>query len=351
MNRFAMATPTRFADASELVKGKGGGKYSLVVLKGGGIDLVDHLKEGLVEPDLIVNIKRIRGDGGPISATPTSPDGARNLGTAGREVGGTIRIEATATLAEIAASDLIVKNVPVLALAAGNAASPQVRNVATAAGNLLQRPRCWYYRHEQFDCLKKGGPTCYAVEGENKYHAIFGEGPCHIVHPSNLAPALMVCNGVVHVIGGDRESIPLAELFHMPDKGVRSEHNLKDGEVVTHITCTPALRSGFYAIKEKQSFDWPLCAASVALELDGDAIRSASVCAGAVAPVPWPLPSVESALKGVSVGDDAGLRKACAVAVEGAKPMRDNAYKNKLLPVAVRRAVLIAAGRKTEVDA
>jgi xanthine dehydrogenase YagS FAD-binding subunit len=160
----------------------------------------------------------------------------------------------------------------------------------------------------------------------------------------------MVCAGVVHLAGSKRTSLPLTELFHMPDKGVRSEHTLEPGEIVTHITAEPRVHSGFYAIKEKQSFDWPLVAACVALEMDGATIRSAAVCAGAVAPVPWPLPRVEAAFKGVSLDDDAALRRACAAAVDGAKPMTDNAYKLRLLPVAVRRATLIAAGRRTEVD-
>jgi xanthine dehydrogenase YagS FAD-binding subunit len=332
MNPFAIATPKTYKEASDLVKDK---RFKLPVLKGGGVDLIDHLKEGLIEPDLVVNVRRVRSDGG---AAISQSQGA-------------IRIEASATLAEIAASDIVQQNAPALALAAGSAASPQVRNMGTAAGNLLQRPRCWYYRHEQTQCLKKGGPTCFAVEGENKFHAIFGDGPCHIVHPSNLAPPLTVLGATIHLVGGPREELPIAQLFHMPDQGVRTENVLLPGEVVTHITCTTAKNSGFYAIKEKQSFDWPLAAASVALELDGDTIRSARVCAGAVAPMPWLLPNVAEALKGVSVNDDAALRKACAVAADGAKPMRDNAYKTRLLAVAVRRAVLIAAGKKTEVDA
>jgi xanthine dehydrogenase YagS FAD-binding subunit len=330
MNRFAYATPKTFKEASDLVKDK---RFTLPILKGGGVDVIDHLKEGLIEPDLVVSVRRVKSDGG--AAISQGKEG--------------LRIEASATLAEIASSELTVKNAPVLALAAGNAASPQVRNMGTAAGNLLQRPRCWYYRHEQTQCLKKGGATCFAVDGENKYHAIFGDGPCHIVHPSNLAPALVVLDAVVHVVGGDREQIPIAELFHMPDAGVRSEHNLKQGEVVTHITCGTAAKSGFYAIKEKQSFDWPMATGYAVLELDGDVIKSAKICAGAVAPVPWALPNVAAALKGVSVADDPALRKACAVASEGAKPMSENGYKTRLLPVAVRRAVLIAAGK--EVDA
>lgn len=329
MNRFAIASPKTFKEAGELLLDK---RFTLPMLKGGGMDVLDHMKEGLCEPDVLINVKRLRLQNGP----------ALNVGSGG------IRIEAGATLAEIAASKMMQEQAPVIAQAVDSAATPQVRNVATAAGNLLQRPRCWYYRNVEFNCLKKGGDRCYAVEGENKYHAVFGDGPCHIVHPSNLAPALMVCDGVVHVTGGSRDSIPIANLFHMPGKGVSDEHTLDKGEVVTHITLSPAAKSGFYVVKEKQSFDWPLVLACASLELDGDTIKSARVCAGAVAPMPWMLPSVAEALKGVSVGDDAALRKAAALSTEGAKPMRDNAYKLKLLPVAVRRAVLKAAGRDPE---
>jgi xanthine dehydrogenase YagS FAD-binding subunit len=129
---------------------------------------------------------------------------------------------------------------------------------------------------------------------------------------------------------------------------VTSEHNLEPGEIVTHITAKGAPRSGFYVVKEKQSFDWPVALVCVALELNGDMIKSARVCAGAVAPIPWRLPKVEAALAGVKISDDAALRKAAAVSGDGAAPMRDNAYKVKLLAVAVRRAVLRAAGKDPE---
>ncbi len=333
MNRFGIAQPKSYAEASELLSD---GRFKLPVLKGGGMDVVDHLKEGLIEPDLLVDVRKLHADG---AKEPVSGDA------------GEVRIEAAATLAQIAGSSLVAERAPAMAQACDSAATPQVRNVATAAGNLLQRPRCWYYRNDQFDCLKKGGSQCYAAIGENRYHAIFGDGPCHIVHPSNLAPALMVCDGVVHLTGGKRESVRIQDLYHLPDKGIRDEHNLVQGEIVTHLTLKPMPRSGFYAIKEKQSFDWPVVLACVGLELNGDTITSARVCAGAVAPVPWALPGVEAALKGVSVGDDAGLRKACELASAGAKPMTQNAYKTKLLPVAVRRAVLRAAGKLQEAHA
>lgn len=327
MNSFAIARPRDFAHATALARDA---RFSLPMFKGGGMDVVDHIKEGLLAPDLLIDLRGMRAPA-PVSAE-----------------GGRLRIEAGATLAELAAAPLLLERAPVVPAAVANAATPQVRNVGTAAGNLLQRPRCWYYRNDQFNCLKKGGATCYAVEGENKFHAIFGGGPCHIVHPSNLAPALLVCDGVVHLSGAGRNSLPVADLFHGPDRGVRDEHTLQPGEVVTHLTIAPAPRSGFYAVKEKQSFDWPLVFAAVALELDGDVIRRARVCAGAVAPVPWALPRVAAALEGVRVDDDQALRRACAGAGEGARPMSQNAYKVRLLPVAVRRAVLRAAGRTTE---
>lgn len=334
MQPFAIAKPTDHAHAAAMLADK---RFTLPVLKAGGMDVVDHLKEGLFRPDVLIDVKRA---GRTAGAAPVRRE-AGGSGGAGEG----LRIDAACTLAELIESPIATELAPVLGQSVSNAATPQVRNVATAAGNLLQRPRCWYYRNEQFNCLKKGGSQCFAVEGENAYHAIFGPGPCHIVHPSNLAPALAVCGGVVHLAGGARKSLPIDALFHMPDKGILSEHNLEPGEVVTHITAEARPMSGFWTIKAKASFDWPMAFAAAALRVENQRIRWASVCAGAVAPVPWMLPKVAEALVGLTVDDEAGIAKAAALAVEGARPMRDNAYKLKLLPVAVKRAVLRAAGR------
>lgn len=328
MNPFAYARAASHADAVALLKDS---RFRLPVLKGGGMDVVDHLKEGLIEPDAVIDVRRVRGPGEPIAMS-----------------GAVLRIDSSVTLAALAESPLLLDRCPVVPQAVGSAATPQVRNVATAAGNLLQRPRCWYYRAEQFKCLKKGGSTCFAADGENKYHAIFGGGPCHIVHPSNLAPALMVTDATVHLTGGARDEIAIRDLYHMPEKGVRSEHNLEPAELVTQITFNPAPVSGFYAIKEKHSFDWPLVAACVALEMNGDIIRSARVCAAAVAPVPRMLPAVQRALVGLNVDDQTLVKKACARSVDGAEPLAQNAYKLRLLPVAVYRAILKATGRPIE---
>lgn len=339
MNAFAVLMPTTLDEALEAqarpaggdARGNGVGAMPLPVLKAGGIDLLDHLKEGLIEPATLNNLKAV------------NHPALRAVGEG--------RIGPLATLADIGASRVMRESAPCIAQAAEGAATPQIRNVATAAGNLLQRPRCWYYRNEQFHCLKKGGHLCYAVEGENRYHAIFSDGPCYIVHPSNLAPALIVCDGEIAVRSGrDAEgggrTLKIAEMFVTPDRNIRAEHVLEPEEIVAEIRFKSAPRSAHYEIREKQSFDWPLVMVAAGLEMedDGKRIARARLCAGAVAPVPRTLPRVEEALVGVSVEDDAALRAAAARAVEGAKPMTDNGYKLQLLPVAVRRAVRLAAG-------
>jgi xanthine dehydrogenase YagS FAD-binding subunit len=343
LNRFTLVRPKSYAEASGVLTSK---TYSLPVLKAGGLDVLDHMKEGLWSPRALVDVKRLMpaDQREPIatfsrlvnraSTTPPPPNWSIDNGY--------VDIAASALLADVASSPKVLAAAPVVAQSLASAATPQVRNVGTVAGNLLQRPRCWYYRQQQFDCLKKGGSQCFAVEGENAYHAIFGPGPCHIVHPSNLAPALMVCDGRVHLVGGKRDSLKISELYHMPDKGITSEHNLEPGEIITHISFESRQVSGFYSIKHKQSFDWPLVFACVALAVDANKITHASVCAGAVAPVPWMLPSVAAALVGVSPDDDAAITAACVKAGDGAKPMRDNGYKVQLLSVAVKRAILVA---------
>lgn len=303
-----------------------------MMAKAGGVDVVDHLKEGLADPTHLNNLLAIEDD------------------SLRRIESGTLG--ALVTLAQVAQNPTIQREARVLAMAAEAAATPQVRNTATVAGNLLQRPRCWYYRNAQFNCLKKGGPQCFAVDGENKFHAIFGDGPCHIVHPSNLALALSVCDGSVvtrRAHGKEGRTIVMADLLTMPSRNILGEHVLDSDELITHVTWKSVPYSAHYEIREKQSFDWPLVMAAVSFSLaGGGTISAARVCAGAVAPIPWRLPRVEMALEGLRPDDDAGIRKATAVAAEGARPMTQNAYKAQLLPVAVRRAVRIAAGLETD---
>lgn len=329
MNPFSIARVKTFQEASTLA---GGDAYSLPVIKAGGVDVVDQLKEGLLRPDLLVDVRHARDE------NIDSPQIERRTPTS-------FGVLANTTLAQVAAHDDVRRGAPAMVQACESAATPQVRNVATVAGNLLQRPRCWYFRHAEFDCLKKGGHTCYAVEGENRYHAIFGDGPCHFVHPSNVAVAMSALNGKILLLGSEHHTLTMRGLYHTPARGVTTEHGLEPGAVITKLTFDVAQNSSYYAIKEKQSFDWPVVSVAASLELDASyRVQRASLYAGAVAPIPWPLTGVMQAIRGVRLEDDAAVRAACARAVDGATPLSDNAYKLKLLPVAVYRAIMKAAG-------
>ena len=320
MKPFAYTSPRSTNDASSLATSK---DHALPVLKNGGMDLLDRMKEGLETPGLVIDLTRI-------------DDPALDRIESGR-IGG------RATLAAVSDADVIRESTPMIAQACGSAATPQVRNVASVAGNLLQETRCWYWRMAQFDCVRKGGEGCPAREGEHRFHALFPEGPCLMVHPSNLAPALLLLDGSVDVVGGNRTSIPMADLQPDPAKDWRSTSVLAPGEIVTAVRFDPAPNSGFVALKQKQSFDWPMVSGYAVLDLDGDVIRSARTCAGAVAPRPRLLPAVDAALAGVSITDDEAIRKACEASIEGAAPLPGTAYKKTLLPVAIRRAVMAAA--------
>jgi len=234
-----------------------------------------------------------------------------------------------------------------IAEAAGTAATPQIRNLATIAGNLLQRPRCWYFRHPEVDCLKKGGLKCYAAEGLNRYHAILGGGPSYIVHPSNLAPALIAFGAKVRVFGpkGYHE-IGLEQFFVLPRADVLRENVLQPGEIITEIT-VPAPRletnSVYLEVREKQSFDWPLVSVAALVESASHRVRQARIVMGAVAPIPWRVPDAEKILAGTAL-DSAVAAHAAEVALNGAKPLADNGYKVPIAKALVRRAILQAGG-------
>jgi xanthine dehydrogenase YagS FAD-binding subunit len=208
----------------------------------------------------------------------------------------------------------------------------------------MQRPRCWYFRNEEFNCLKKGGSRCFAVEGENQFHAIFGDGPCHIVHPSSLAVPVIAYGGRFRVAGsrGTRE-IDAGEFFQMPNQNLYGESVLQPDEIITHVLLpAPGQRSASYEVRFKQSHDWPLAAASVNLVMSGPTVKSARVVMGAVAPVPWRAQAAERVLAGKAV-TEAVAAEAANAAVTGARPMSGNAYKVQIARTAVKRAILAAS--------
>jgi xanthine dehydrogenase YagS FAD-binding subunit len=295
----------------------------------GGMDLLGLMKDYVAQPDRLVSIR-------DLDATVT------------KGAGGTLRIGAAVTLADLAVNADVRRLYPALTDAAAEVGTPQIRNVGTVGGNLNQRPRCWYYRNEEFNCLKKGGSRCFAVDGENQYHAIFGDGPCHIVHPSSLAVPVIALDGRFRIVGptGERE-VAAAEYYQMPDRNLLGETALAPNEILTHVIL-PApgqTRNATYEVRFKQSHDWPLAMASVALTMQGQNVRSARIVMGAVAPVPWRSAAAETALTGKRMSEQVAMAAADA-ALATAKPMSGNAYKVQIARTAVKRAILKAAGMK-----
>ncbi|HEX8852568.1 MAG TPA: FAD binding domain-containing protein, partial [Pyrinomonadaceae bacterium] len=257
-----------------------------------------------------------------------------------------LTLGALSTLAQLETHIAVRERYAALAEAAGLAATPQLRNMATVGGNLLQRPRCWYFRNEQFHCKKKGGQTCYAQTGENQYHAVFDNDPCAIVHPSATATALVALGARVELTGekGKRE-VTLEEFFITPEVDVRRENSIGEKELLTGIRVPPlgeGARTVYLKQGEKESFDWPIADVCVVLARDAAGrCASASVVLGAAAPVPLRARGAESALVG-KVIDEETARAAARAAVSGATPLAENGYKVAVFEALVRRAVLSA---------
>jgi len=297
---------------------------------GGGMDLLALMKDYIAQPERIVNVKNLD------RSVRKSPDGG-------------LRIGAAITLSQLVANTDVARFYPALVQAAEEVGTPQIRNAGTVAGNLNQRPRCWYFRNEEFPCLKKGGSRCFAVDGENQFHAIFGDGPCHIVHPSSLAVPAIALDARFRIVGpaGERE-VAAADYFVMPDKNMFGETVLAPNEILTHVILPApgAVKSATYEVRFKQSHDWPLASAAAALSMNGQTIRGARIVMGAVAPVPWRSQAAEAALAGKRLTEETAIAAADA-AVQGVKPMSGNAYKVQIARTAVKRAILRAGGLKT----
>ena len=321
MKAFAYVNATTEKDAlAALSKAERGRTLPMA----GGMDLLGLAKDYIVTPETIVSI--------------------RNLDQTIAAVDGGLRVGAATKIVDLVEHAQARKMYPALIAAAAEVGTPQIRNVGTVGGNIMQRPRCWYFRNEEFHCLKKGGSRCFAVEGENQYHAIFGDGPCHIVHPSSLAVPVLAYGGRFRVAGpnGARE-IDAGQFFQMPNQNLYGESVLQPEEIVTHIVLpAPGQRSATYEVRFKQSHDWPLAAASVNLIMSGPTVKSARVVMGAVAPIPWRAQAAERVLAGKAI-TEAIAAEAANAAVAGARPMSGNAYKIQIAKTAVKRAILAAS--------
>jgi len=333
MRTFSNRNPGSVGHAVSIARDAIGGGRS-VVFAGGGTDLLQLVKDripnrpGSAAPDVIINLKGI----------------AEMSGVTARNDGG-ITIGGLTTLSAVTANGVIMARYNAVAEAAASVATLQMRNVGTIAGNVCQRPWCWYYRNG-FDCFKAGGSQCYSVTGENQLHAIFGGGPSFIVHPSDVAPALVAFDARFHIAGSRGErTLSADEFFVLPRVDARHENVLADDEVLVSVELPAAasgVRSGYRKIMDRATWTHAVGSAAVALDMDGDTCRAARIVLGGVAPIPWRVESAEALLAGERI--TTALAEAVgAAAVEGAQPLAKNRYKVPMTQRLVERAVLAVA--------
>jgi len=336
MNRFAWTTADSVVEAAiassttvaHAMTVSPAAEGDMAIVKAGGVDVVDLLKEGLLRPSRIVSLRDVPG-----------------LDAVVEEADGSLRIGAMVTLASLAEQPIVQQRYPALAEALRASASPQIRNVATLGGNLLQRPRCWYFRSHAYHCLRKGGHFCFAISGESQYHAVFDNARCAIVHPSTAATVLVALDAEVELTSaaGASRRLALEDFFISPDRDPHCENDLKPHEILTAIRLRrppSSLHMAYLKQGEKESFDWPLADVAVTLDLDRDGLCSrAAVILGAAAPVPHRAKTAERALAGRQI-DRTAAGEAGRAAVAGATPLAKNHYKLVLLETLVRRAIL-----------
>jgi xanthine dehydrogenase YagS FAD-binding subunit len=332
MRPFQYASPATVDEAITLLgqneREHDGGIGSLAGVQAlaGGTDLLTLMKADVAAPSSLVNIKRLTGLPSGVEETPQG-----------------LRLGALTTLTEIETHPLIQQRYPLLAQAAAVAATPQLRNMATLGGNLLQRPRCWYFRHRLLHCWLKGGAECPAYDGENQLHALFGGGPCYAVHPSDLAPALLALDAQVglHGAGGPR-MLPLEEFFALPTEERRHETTIGQDELLVSVLLPPVpegTRQVYLKAMDRKIWAFALVAVAAVLRLNVGRVIDARLVLGGVAPIPWRISAAEQELLGAEVSAEVCAR-AAEMALSGAMPLRHNAYKVSLARNLIRRALL-----------
>jgi xanthine dehydrogenase YagS FAD-binding subunit len=300
----------------------------------GGTDLLQLVKDrvvnrpGLEGPDVLVNLKTVDG----LDAITES--------------GGRITIGGLVTLSTLSGHAMVRERLTALWEAAESVATPQIRNAGTVAGNVCQRPWCWYYRNG-FPCYKAGGNRCFSAAGENQLHAIFGGGPSYIVHPSDLAPALVAFDADFHIVGprGER-TLSASDFFVLPRQDPEHENVLGDEEVLVSVQLDvpeDGVRSTYHKVMDREAWTHALVSAAVTLHLDGDVCREARIVLGGVAPIPWRVPEAERLLAGRRVTPELA-REVGTAAVVGARPLSKNAYKVPLTQGVVERTILSLVG-------
>jgi len=322
MNNFAYVKPGSVAEAVKALGTKG------ARLHAGGTDLLGCVRDGVMPVEKIVSISGIK----ELNGISARPDGG-------------MRIGALTTIAEVAGHAGIREKYQVLAQAASDVASPQLRNQGTIGGNICQRPRCWYFRGD-FNCARKGGDTCYAIEGENQYHAIYGGGPCFYVHPSDTAVALAALQAQLTVAGPNgRRPVRIQDFFISPDKDILKENILLPNEIVADIQLPPitaGTRSSYRKIRSRGTWDFALVSIACVLRIENQNVTSARIVLGGVGPYPWRVEAAEKAVTGKKI-DSAGAAAAAQAAVSGTTPLRDTGYKVEMVKGAIEESLLAFA--------
>jgi xanthine dehydrogenase YagS FAD-binding subunit len=329
MDNFAYYRPRSAEQAVGLLDDK----WGTAELLAGGTDLVSRQKEYIARPKKVISLSSLPSAFRGVSVSDASPP--------------ELVIGAGIKLADLATNSHVKEWAAGLAMAAGDIAGPQIRNMGTLGGSLCQRNRCWYFRDEHTVCLLKGGEKCFALDGENRYHAIFTKGhKCVIVHPSTLAPVLIALGATAEVLGPKgKRTVELAKFYKAPAGPNDREHVLAPDEMVLSVKFKGVKggKSSSYEVRQKLSSDWPLVQVAVAMQMEGGKAKSVRVVLGHVAPTPLLSDEAAEAIEGKAVSEETAAA-AGEAAVKGAKPLAQNGYKVRLLSVAVKRALLIAAG-------
>ena len=324
MQAFEYASPKTREEAVKLL----GSTWGETEVLAGGTDLISLMKDFVATPKRVVSLTAVKG----LSGIEFSP-------------GSGLRIGAMTTIDELMDHAAVRQNYPGIVQAAEGISSQQIRAIGTVAGELCQRPRCWYYRGG-YGLLATDQGKPLVPNGDNRYHAILGNaGPAYFVSPSSLAPILIALGAKVKLFGpqGERE-LDVEKFFATPSTDQEREHDLKPNEIVTEISVPHHARAKMatYEVRQKEALDWPLATAAVVLHMEGTKVGGARVVMGHVAPVPWPSPEAAQELTGKAVNTSVAT-SAGAAAVSKATPLSGNKYKVQLAKVAVKRAILQAA--------
>ena len=320
MRSFEYVTATGLGQAIGLLDGDDAATRLLA----GGTDLLPLMKLDLVRPRRVVDLKSVAEIASGIDASASG-----------------VSIGALTTLAALESSSLLRDGYTALAEAASSAATPQIRNRATLGGNLLQRPRCWYYRSSQFHCWLKGGDTCHARDGQNQLHAVYGDSPCVAVHPSDPAAALLVLGAEVEVsTGANSRRLSMSDFYTLPSEDHRLESTLQPDEVLTRISL-PALddvRSTYRKAMNRKVWAFALVGVAAALRLDGGRAHDVRLVLSGVAPIPWRVAAAERTLEDAALDDNA-IARAAEVALAEARPLGLNGYKVPLARGLIQQAL------------